>query len=522
MTELAPTSLRLRPFEDQELPASIDIAAEGVTFGREDSNQIVLPGRRYPHVSSYHARVYVEDGDLVVADLGSKNGTFVNGRRVDRESLRQGDLLQLGGRIGPRFVVVDRDAQESTIALAVRDSVVLEAKARQEALREASRPAPESSVPAAPREERRRGIWGPVLLVGLMLTLATWAGVFFITQLNQEDLQEDLATLQRVNDRLHERLQAAERDRVRQQSEWDEARSALQQERTRLQERIQGLEGAGTDRAAELNRLQEQLRETVTRLERFRPLDVSQGSAQLGRDVLPAVILIETQVRFREQESGKLLHVEGAGANTSANLDDRGGALTYRRTGSGFCVSRDGWILTSAHVVQATDMTADLANTVWDLRPEVEVSATFSGRGQRHKVVEIRIDPQPERDLALLRIEPFSGIPAIREFSLEAPVPPAGSGVHLCGFPLGTQVPHGGDAVIASTFKGILSRVVPPYLQVDAGVHPGNSGGPVLNEAGQVVGVVTSVQTGRGGNLLPGMGYAIPIHAADGLWPPRP
>ncbi|HET8632169.1 MAG TPA: FHA domain-containing protein, partial [Thermomicrobiales bacterium] len=71
------------------------IGGGGLTIGRQDGNDVVLDDAR---VSRQHARLESRDGGLVVTDLGSANGTRVNGRTiVGSQPLRPGDVLQLGG-----------------------------------------------------------------------------------------------------------------------------------------------------------------------------------------------------------------------------------------------------------------------------------------------------------------------------------------------------------------------------------------------------------------------------------------
>ena len=77
------------------------------------------------------------------------------------------------------------------------------------------------------------------------------------------------------------------------------------------------------------------------------------------------------------------------------------------------------------------------------------------------------------------------------------------------------------ENVVGSAFRGILSRLVGTWLQVDAAVHPGNSGGPLTDREGRVVGVVTAVQRTPDGQITPSMGYVIPIRALDKIWPPK-
>jgi FHA domain-containing protein/uncharacterized protein DUF1707 len=76
------------------LPAAGDLAAARLLIGRSSACQLVLADDT---VSRKHAELRVEDGRWLLRDLGSSNGTWVNGRRVVEAEVRPGDLLHLGG-----------------------------------------------------------------------------------------------------------------------------------------------------------------------------------------------------------------------------------------------------------------------------------------------------------------------------------------------------------------------------------------------------------------------------------------
>jgi DNA-binding CsgD family transcriptional regulator len=75
----------------------VALGASGLTLGRDDSNDVAL--RQDVRVSRSHAEIVNSDGQWVLVDLGSKNGTFVNTRRVERHPLRDRDQIQIGGSI---------------------------------------------------------------------------------------------------------------------------------------------------------------------------------------------------------------------------------------------------------------------------------------------------------------------------------------------------------------------------------------------------------------------------------------
>src|SRR5579872_4017329 len=95
-------------FEGSELK-EVPLGTRPVTIGRAPDNDIPIDNLA---VSNYHARVYVEAGSLVVEDLNSLNGSFVNDIRVDRAMLKDGD----GILIGKHHIVVD---QSSDAAIAM-------------------------------------------------------------------------------------------------------------------------------------------------------------------------------------------------------------------------------------------------------------------------------------------------------------------------------------------------------------------------------------------------------------------
>ncbi|MEP6720133.1 MAG: FHA domain-containing protein [Variovorax sp.] len=74
-------------------PKLIDLAADRTLIGREVDNDVQI---ERPRVSRHHAELIVEDDATWVRDLGSSNGTFVNGRQVQRQALYHGDVIRVG------------------------------------------------------------------------------------------------------------------------------------------------------------------------------------------------------------------------------------------------------------------------------------------------------------------------------------------------------------------------------------------------------------------------------------------
>ncbi len=119
----------------QEVP----IGARPVSIGRAPDNDIPVDNLA---VSNYHARVYAEAGQLMVEDLNSLNGTFLNNKRVERAAIRSGDAIL----IGKHQILVDEehdaalplDAGRKVAAPIVNETVMLQTKQRRELLQQAA------------------------------------------------------------------------------------------------------------------------------------------------------------------------------------------------------------------------------------------------------------------------------------------------------------------------------------------------------------------------------------------------
>ena len=236
------------------------------------------------------------------------------------------------------------------------------------------------------------------------------------------------------------------------------------------------------------------------------------------------MVLIEARQLLVDDETGKTLYVdsdETSPSFLSFNLEERGEPFSRVATGSGFCISDDGWVVTNAHVVfEKRDKSPIDLGDGRVVTPRTELAVVFSGQEKRRPARVVRVSNEEKEDLALLKIEPFDEMPHLGGFDLGVSRPQRGTEVFLLGFPLGTSVLQEGDKVIASAFRGIISRGVDYYLQVDAAVHPGASGGPVIDGAGRLIGVVVGMQGVSRDTDSSAIGYVIPIGEASKIWPP--
>jgi serine protease Do len=164
-------------------------------------------------------------------------------------------------------------------------------------------------------------------------------------------------------------------------------------------------------------------------------------------------------------------------------------AQIMRGLGSGFIISPDGLILTNAHVVDgAQEVTVKLT----DRR---EFKAKVLGSDKQSDIAVIRI---PAKDLPTVQI----GNPALMKVG--EPVLAIGS-------------PYGFDNTATAGIISAKSRSLPddnyvPFIQTDVAVNPGNSGGPLFNLRGQVVGINSQIYSQTGG--YQGLSFSIPIDVA--------
>ncbi|MFH0788496.1 MAG: DegQ family serine endoprotease [Pseudomonadota bacterium] len=158
-----------------------------------------------------------------------------------------------------------------------------------------------------------------------------------------------------------------------------------------------------------------------------------------------------------------------------------------RGIGSGFIISRNGYILTNNHVVEEAD--------------QIKVKLS---NGQEYKGKVVGRDPKT--DLALLKIEGVSDLHALNLGNSEDLK--VGSWVVAVGSPFGLEQTITAG-IISAKGRVIGSGPYDNFIQTDASINPGNSGGPLINMKGEVVGINTAIMAeGRG------IGFAIPINMA--------
>lgn len=203
--------------------------------------------------------------------------------------------------------------------------------------------------------------------------------------------------------------------------------------------------------------------------------------ANIASKVTPAVVSIITESR----KSGYYSYFSSG---------------TTQSAGTGMIVTSDGYIITNKHVI--------------DGATSVQV---ITQAGDTYEDVEV-VGADPLNDVAYLKIKDVKDLPTItlgdsKTIAIGQPVLAIGNalGVYQNSVTQGI-VSGSGRSVTASDSNGSNSETLTDMIQTDAAINPGNSGGPLVNAAGEVIGINTAVSTSANG-----LGFAIPISATKGM-----
>jgi S1-C subfamily serine protease len=180
--------------------------------------------------------------------------------------------------------------------------------------------------------------------------------------------------------------------------------------------------------------------------------------------------------------------------NPFGEEESSGGGIA---TGSGILIDKEGHILTNNHVIEGAS--------------KVEVKLGSSDTEHEAEVV----GADPATDVALLKVEAPAGE--------EHPLSLGNSAkVHVGDPVVAIGNPFGLDRTVTAGIVSALQRQIQApngfsishVIQTDAAINPGNSGGPLIDSAGQVIGINSQIQTGGSGDGNVGIGFAVPINTA--------
>jgi len=422
----------------------ISLTAGDMVLGRNPDTDLQFDPLKDLTVSGAHAAVSKTDDGWSVRDLGSLNGTFVNGEKISNPAiLRDQDRIQLG-RNGP--VVEFR-----LLSLAFASEAY-------------QRPGKGGS------ERRRKGarrLWTTVVVLALTLI-----GVALLAVHSWRNGQLYKTQVQAMQERIDSILDASGATADALQGRNQGLHDALTESRETLQRVRSDLEDARrAGNSAEIATLRVQLQE---------------AQAALVRHQLAATLDFEAIEAANRRAVAKVFVDFGSGTVTA----------------TAFAVRPDAILLTSRHVV------AGPSGTQTPLRIAVQFADS-------RQVWPARIlATSPSDDLAVLKVDNIVGeVPTIRGLNRRPDTIQTGQGVAIIGFPLGGAAPTGeGSENIARTTltAGIVSAVNADMLEVNGYGVEGSSGSPVIDDSGEVVGVLFGGRIDAGERTL----FAVPANRA--------
>ncbi len=246
------------------------------------------------------------------------------------------------------------------------------------------------------------------------------------------------------------------------------------------------------------------------------PVQLSGAFASIVKQVQPAVVNISTTQVIERKGQAQSPH-----APSKRNRDEMGpdddqdqgqqpfqdffnkffdfpdqGPTAERSLGSGVVVDKRGFILTNNHVVdQAT-----------------KIQVMFNGDTTPHTAKVVGVDE--ETDLAVIKIEVDHDLPYAKLGNSDSVQ--VGDWALAIGNPFGFLEGSVTAGIISAKDRGNVGQQFQRFIQTDAAINPGNSGGPLVNMAGQVIGINTAIITGGRGNE--GVGFALPSNTAIGVY----
>ncbi len=218
--------------------------------------------------------------------------------------------------------------------------------------------------------------------------------------------------------------------------------------------------------------------------------------ADLAEQISPSVVNITTMSTVAAPATGGPMVPEGSPFEDFfkefQNPDGQGGGEPRRSEalGSGFVISEDGYIVTNNHVIEGAD----------------DISIEFF-TGEKLKAELVGTDPKT--DIALLKVKSDKPLPFVQFGNSD--LMRVGDWVVAMGNPLGQGFSV--SAGIVSARNRELSGTYDDYLQTDAAINRGNSGGPLFNMDGQVIGVNTAILSPNGGSI--GIGFSMASNVVD-------
>ena len=242
------------------------------------------------------------------------------------------------------------------------------------------------------------------------------------------------------------------------------------------------------------------------------PIPSASSFSGIVNRVEPAVVNIATTQVLEKKPNSKMRRAKPANPNTNPGEEDDpmqdffdrffdgrqdGPPQAERSLGSGVIVDKRGYILTNNHVIEnATKIQVQLNNDTTRYTAKV-------------------VGADDDTDLAVIKIEVNKDLPIAKLGNSDGVQ--VGDWVLAIGSPFGLQATVTAGIISAKDRGGLgLAKQFQRFLQTDAAINPGNSGGPLVDLAGQVIGINTAIITGSRG--YEGVGFALPSNTAINVY----
>jgi len=437
-----------------------------IGLGRHPLSDVRFDAERDLDVSSRHAAIVRKTEGFVLQDLGSRNGTFVNGKRINADTLlKGGDVIGFGAN-GPalEFEVVeaDTDLPATTAAEGLADRASSPREVYHAAPRQSTgvRIAVEVARQTAQLRRTTKVLIGVLLIVG---TGFTWM------QLDGRRRANDLRQLQDRADSLMRESRALSSQFQTQLQGVRDALKASQDETARLRREL-GVSGGDASSVARLRS------ELATAERRQRALVGASGVDYRA-------------ISHRNQDAVAIVLVEYSDGE--------------RFSGTAFSIDSMGTMVTNKHILVGEDGT----------KTPRRLGVIFSGSTQFWRAEMIGVSA--EADVGVFRVLIKGGTPRVAGLAKTREGLERGDPVAILGYPLGFDLPmesQGGQPIAEPTLTvGTVSKSLTAVVQVDAYGAPGSSGSPIFDRDGKVIAVLYGGERESQGKII----FAVPAYVVS-------
>lgn len=535
-----------------------------VRIGRSPENDVQIPPELGASVSRRHSEVAIEGGGVVLRDAGSRNGTYLNGQRIDEATpIAKGDQVMLGSG-GPTLEVEDlhivrgKEPVSSSSgggpgrepAKTARRDGFVEPRTDPAPIPDKSDKSDKGSKRAAPPLDHRSfgGIGKTAFFKDVLedisdksarrVRLVVWASVvttvliavalLAVTQWRVAASEERMAIEQRRYEARADSIRiAASAEAARLRSAFDSARASsapravLDSLRNALADasRRTGVLEVALLRARESLNQQLASRDSARRAAE---LEMSRLRAELGNASgveVPSnsVDSLRRALRLAEERANdvatQVRTVRSANLAQVAQLNQSAVGLLVSFvgdrvvSGSGFVITPSGYFVTNRHVV--TDDGGRVRDSIYVTMADQRFTLA-------HRVQVVGIGSR-DLDIAVVKIPDYRG-PYMKRVDWTATGASQGEPAALIGFPYGVELAFDdttSNVVRTSMSAGIFSKVSSDRIQFDGFTVSGSSGSPIFNASGEVVAVHRA-----GFSAGAGLGFSIPVSRVLAILPP--